>query len=32
MSPDVAVECLEAFLDPAVEPDPDQRSNIDSLG
>jgi ribose 5-phosphate isomerase B len=32
LSPDVAVECLEAFLDPGLEPDPAQRSNIDSLG
>jgi ribose 5-phosphate isomerase B len=31
LSPDVAVECLEAFLDPSVEPDPAQKSNIDSL-
>jgi ribose 5-phosphate isomerase B len=32
LSPDVAVECLEAFLDPANEPDPAQKANIDSLG
>jgi ribose 5-phosphate isomerase B len=32
LSPDVAVECLEAFLDPANAPDPAQKANIDSLG
>ena len=32
LSPDVAVECLEAFLDPTNEPDQAQRANIDSLG
>jgi hypothetical protein len=32
LSPDVAVECLEVFLDPANEPDPAQKANIDSLG
>ena len=32
LSPDVAVECLQAFLDPQLEPDPAQRTNIDSLG
>jgi ribose 5-phosphate isomerase B len=31
LSPDVAVECLEAFLDPATERDPAQKANIDSL-
>jgi ribose 5-phosphate isomerase B len=32
LAPDVAVECLEAFLDPANEPDEDQAANIASLG
>ncbi|MDT3396035.1 RpiB/LacA/LacB family sugar-phosphate isomerase [Streptomyces sp. B1866] len=31
LAPDVAVECLEAFLDPEAEPDPDERANIDAL-
>jgi ribose 5-phosphate isomerase B len=31
LSPDVAVECLEAFLDADNEPDPAQAANIASL-
>jgi ribose 5-phosphate isomerase B len=32
LAPDVAVECLEAFLDPENAPDPAQQENIASLG